>query len=37
MSPSEVVEVLSEDKPVEGIATFPRDRVRHVPIALVLR
>jgi len=30
MNPSEVLDVLSEDSPVEGIASFPRDQVRRV-------
>ncbi|MFO1477140.1 MAG: hypothetical protein U1F98_10870 [Verrucomicrobiota bacterium] len=29
-SPSEVLDALSEDGPVEGIASFPRDHVRRV-------
>lgn len=30
MSPGQVIELLSEDRPVEGIAAFPLDRVRCV-------
>ncbi|SRR6266436_3415355 len=30
MRPGEIIDLLSEDKPVEGIAAFPRDRVRAV-------
>jgi len=30
MSPDEIIDLLSEDRPVDGVTTFPRDRVRTV-------
>jgi hypothetical protein len=30
MSPGEIIDALSEDRPLEGIASFPRARVRAV-------